>query len=56
MKRSLKVYYKYRRLGVFDPMIRLQGKWLAEAGIRPGDRINIDVQRGQITITKEKQL
>jgi hypothetical protein len=55
MKRILKVYSKYRRYGVFDPMIRLQGKWLADAGVRPGDRICIEIKQGQIIVTKEKQ-
>ena len=30
--------------GKLVPQIRLQGKWLEAAGIRPGDRVVVEVQ------------
>ncbi len=34
------------------PLIRLQGQWLAEAGIKPGDHVIVKVENGKLEIVK----
>ena len=44
----------YRSNGVYwqRPKIRLQGRWLADAGFLPGDAIKVEVRKGRLIITK----
>ena len=53
MARKLKVYevgdaYK----GTVQPQIRLQGKWLREAGFKPHDRIIIKKEGSRLIIER----
>ncbi len=34
------------------PLIRLQGQWLAEAGIKPGDQVIVKIENGKLEIVK----
>ncbi len=34
------------------PVIRLQGKWLADAGIKPGDQVIVKIDNGKLEIIK----
>jgi 3-dehydroquinate synthase class II len=34
------------------PLIRLQGHWLAAAGIKPGDQVIVKVENGKLEIVK----
>lgn len=33
------------------PVIRLNGKWLLEAGFRPGTKVIVDVKEGRLILT-----
>lgn len=57
--RLLKVYrlvkaYAFNRFNIY-PQIRLQGKWLKEAGFKPGSTIEVQASKGQLTI-KQKEV
>lgn len=52
-KRNLKVYYSQRSTRFKkQPMIRLEGNYLEEAGFSVGDRIEVGLENRQITISK----
>ena len=53
-QRTLKVYPFYTGKWPPDPhsKIRLQGKWVREAGFEAGDRITVQVSHGKLVITK----
>lgn len=50
-ERFMGVYYTY---GTYHsmPLIRLQGKWLRDAGFQIGDRVRVEVLPEQIIIRK----
>ena len=55
-KRRLKVYETgdpYR--GGILPQIRLQGKWLKQAGFAPGGQVEVQVEAGQLIIRSEER-
>ena len=33
------------------PLLRLSGNWLAEAGFEVGDKVKVEVSKGQLVIT-----
>ena len=35
------------------PFIRIRGRWLEAAGFNIGDQVNIKVEPGKLTLTKE---
>jgi hypothetical protein len=41
--------------GGYRPQIRLQGKWLREAGFRQGDQIQVAVVEGRLIIQKQEE-
>ena len=47
--RALKVYEAAGRTDI--PQIRLQGKWVEDAGFRIGSPIKVEVRKGRLTIT-----
>ncbi len=49
--RNLKVG-EYSQNEKWVPLIRLQGQWLAAAGIEPGDQVIIKVENGKLEIVK----
>jgi toxic protein SymE len=54
-KRRLKIYPKYvsnLSIGVFRPEIRLCGKWLEDAGFKPGYDIQVSYDQDKIIIEK----
>jgi hypothetical protein len=55
-KRYLKVYYSHRSLSKHrnkrQPLIRLEGVYLSALDFQIGDRIKVQVSRGEIVITK----
>lgn len=54
--RSIKTSRQYRKRAekfITVPYIRLAGLWLADAGFRPGENLNIHVSNGQVVITKK---
>jgi hypothetical protein len=51
MERKLTVYAMYRGKR-YNPQIRLQGRWLEAAGIKPGDKVKVEVQSEKIVIEK----
>ena len=53
-QRTLKVYPFYTGKWPPDPYskIRLQGRWVSEAGFSPGSRIIVQVSHGKLVITK----
>ena len=48
-ERTLKVYYAVNVNSIY-PMIRIMGKWLLDAGFKPGDYIKLKVQKNEIEI------
>lgn len=44
----------YRR-PIEVPFLRVQGKWLEQAGFTIGDRVNIEVQPGRLIVTTEEE-
>lgn len=38
------------------PMLRLSGRWLAEAGFQVGDLVHVAVTRGRLVITRTQPL
>ena len=50
-KRILTVSYIFQR-EVKQPFVRMQGRWLAEAGFQPGDKIDVEVDYGRLIVTK----
>ena len=49
--RKLKVYSVPAKKG-YDPQIRLQGKWLRNAGLEVGDKLKVQVEQGKIVIER----
>lgn len=37
------------------PALRLQGKWLQDAGFEPGQQVNVVVEQGRLVISPEKK-
>ena len=48
--RTVTVTYTIRERDTV-PMIRLRGKWLTEAGFQEGQRVQVDVGSGKITLS-----
>jgi len=42
------------RYAPLRPFIRMSGKWLEEAGLPIGTKLNAHIEHGKITLTKEK--
>jgi hypothetical protein len=55
-KRRLKVYETGdpHRGGIL-PQIRLQGKWLRQAGFAPGGQVEVQVETGRLIIKSEER-
>ena len=51
MKKTRKIYYLYQGKG-FVPLIRISGKYLCEYDLNIGDRIELTLSKGEITIHK----
>ena len=52
--RELKVYESNGTYGNVIPVIRLQGKWVKDAGFDIGDVIKVEVRKGELVIKKKK--
>ena len=52
--RELKVYESNGTYGSVTPVIRLQGKWVKDAGFEIGDGIAVDVKTDELIIKKKK--
>lgn len=37
----------------YEPLVRLTGKWLLDAGFYPGDKLRVTVESGKLEIRKE---
>lgn len=51
--RELKVYESNGTYGRVTPVIRLQGKWVKDAGFDIGDVIKVEVGNSEIIIRKQ---
>jgi hypothetical protein len=51
MKRTKKIYYLYQGKGIV-PLIRISGKYLNNYDLNIGDKIELTLSRGKITIYK----
>ena len=51
MKKTRKIYYLYQGKG-FVPLIRISGKYLNDYDLNIGDRIELTLSKGEITIHK----
>lgn len=51
--RELKVYESNGTYGSVTPLIRLQGKWVKDAGFEIGDGIKVEVENDKIIIKKK---
>lgn len=52
--RKMKIHAKFRTRrwdNITVPEIRLQGKWLEEAGFKQGEYVKIQVEHNKLTIT-----
>lgn len=52
--RKLKIHSKFRTRrwdNTTVPEIRLEGRWLEEAGFKKGERVKIQVKKNKLTIT-----
>ena len=45
------VYDKMKSVDMSCPLLRLSGNWLAEAGFTEGDKVQVEVSKGQLVIT-----
>ncbi len=45
------VYDKMKSVDCSCPLLRLSGHWLAEAGFQEGDKVQVEVSKGQLVIT-----
>lgn len=45
------VYDKMKSVDCSCPLIRLSGHWLGEAGFQEGDKVQVEVSKGQLVIT-----
>jgi len=54
MKKIRKIYYLYQGNG-FVPLIRITGKYLCDYDLNIGDRIELTLSKGEITIHKINQ-
>lgn len=45
------VYDKMKSVDCSCPLLRLSGHWLAEAGFQEGDKVKVEVLKGQLVIT-----
>lgn len=52
-KRELKVYESNGPYGSVTPVIRLQGKWVKDAGFEIGDGIAVEVKNDELVIKKK---
>ena len=52
--RELKVYESNGTYGRVTPVIRLQGKWVKDAGFDIGDGIKVEVKKDKIVISNNK--
>ncbi|MFD2742894.1 MULTISPECIES: SymE family type I addiction module toxin [Sphingobacterium] len=51
--RKLKIHCKFRSRrwdNIAVPEIRLEGKWLEEAGFKPGEHVIVCVRKNRLTI------
>ena len=44
------VYDKMKSVDCSCPLLRLSGHWLAEAGFEIGDKVKVEVSKGQLVI------
>ncbi len=51
MNRNLKIEPIYQTRKKIFSRIRLEGKWLKDAGFNPNQRVNVEVKDGQLIIT-----
>ena len=47
-RRTHKYYYSNRQN--YASRLRIQGNWLREAGFNPGDKVEVEVNQGKLTI------
>lgn len=45
------VYDKMKSVDCSCPLLRLSGNWLGEAGFKEGDKVQVEVSKGQLVIT-----